>query len=51
MLIGSFGIQTWSDSMELHGGAASFGNGSAIQLSDGTIVLVAELDSDKKEIA
>ncbi|MEA3476678.1 MAG: sialidase family protein [Bacteroidota bacterium] len=42
--------QTWSDPIELPGNAASFGNGSAILLSDGTIVLVAELDSPKREI-
>lgn len=42
--------QTWSDPMELPGDAASFINGNAIQLSDGTIVLVAELDSAKRVI-
>lgn len=42
--------QTWSDPMELHENAASFGNGTAIQHADGTVVLVAENNSVKKEI-
>ena len=41
--------QTWGNPMEMPG-ASSFGNGSAIQLSDGTIALAAQFDSDKSEI-
>ena len=43
--------QTWSDPMEVPGDAASFGNGTAIQLSDGAVVLLTETYSNKKEIA
>ena len=43
--------QTWSDPMELPGDAAAFGNGSAIQLMDGSIVIAADQDSPKEGIA
>jgi len=43
--------QTWSDPMILPGNAAAFGNGSAIQLMDGSIVIAADQDSPKEGIA
>ena len=42
--------QTWSKSKLLPGNAIAFGNGSAIRLSDGSIVLAADQDSPKKGI-
>ncbi len=43
--------QTWSDPKELPGGAKAFGNGSAIQLMDGSIIIAADQDSPKEGIA
>ena len=43
--------QTWSDSMELPREATSFSSGSAIQLSDGTVVLLSENNLGKNGIA
>lgn len=39
--------ETWSDPIDLEG-ARGFGNGSAIQISDGTIVLAADSDTGDK---
>ena len=43
--------QTWSDPTRLPGDAAAFGNGSAIRLMDGSIVVAADQDSPKEGIA
>lgn len=43
--------QTWTDPKRLPGNAAAFGNGSAIQLKDGSIVIAADQDSPKEGIA
>ncbi len=43
--------QTWSDPKPLPGNASAFGNGSAIQLKDGSIVVAADQHSSKEGIA
>ena len=43
--------KSWSAPKTLPGEAAAFGNGSAIQLADGTVVVAADQKSDKEGIA